>query len=94
MIDGGVAWNLDVASAIFKCREVVDSDSKIILDIIDVDRFMDRVHRWERNDTKSTINNIMRYFELKRYHKRMNDMIEIEAAHPDVRIRYRIIPKI
>lgn len=38
LMDGGVAWNLDVASAILKCREIVDSDSKITLDIIDVDR--------------------------------------------------------
>eukprot|EP00347_Sterkiella_histriomuscorum_P010239 403377058 len=94
MIDGGVAWNLDVASAIMKCREIVDSDAKIVLDIIDVDRFTDRVHRWVRNDTHSTVQNFMRYLELKRYHKRFNDMIEIEAAHPDVRIRYQIIPKV
>ena len=68
MIDGGVAWNLDVASAIKKCREIVDSDSKIILDIIDVDIFMDRVKKWEKNETRSTIGNFMRYLELKRYH--------------------------
>ena len=38
LIDGGVAWNLDVASAVNKCRLLVDSDEKIHLDIIDVDR--------------------------------------------------------
>lgn len=27
LIDGGSAWNLDVASAIRRCREVVDEDS-------------------------------------------------------------------
>ena len=38
LMDGGVAWNLDIASAINKCRSLVDSDSKIYLDVIDVDR--------------------------------------------------------
>lgn len=36
-MDGGVAWNLDIASAILKCRTIVDSDDKIFLDVIDVD---------------------------------------------------------
>lgn len=91
MIDGGVAWNLDVASAITKCRTLVDSDSKIILDIIDVDRNLERISKW--NDTYSPIQNYLRYLELKRYHQRMNDMIEIESAHPNVKIRYIITPK-
>ncbi|CDW73180.1 patatin-like phospholipase family protein [Stylonychia lemnae] len=93
MIDGGVAWNLDVASAILKCREVVDSDSKIVLDIIDVDRKLDKVKRLNYTTEQGTIKNIIRYLEIKKYHHRMNDMIEIETAHPDVKVRYRIIPK-
>lgn len=38
LFDGGVAWNLDIYSAIEKCSKLVDDDSKIILDIIDVDK--------------------------------------------------------
>src|SRR5687767_14869315 len=30
LIDGGTAWNLDAASAIRRCREIVDDDSKIV----------------------------------------------------------------
>ena len=43
MIDGGVAWNLDLSSAINKCRTLVDSDEKIVLDIIDVDLSVDHL---------------------------------------------------
>lgn len=46
LIDGGVAWNLDVASAITKCREIVTHDSKIVLDVIDVDMFQDHLPSW------------------------------------------------
>ena len=37
LMDGGVVWNMDVASAVARCREIVDSDSKIVLDIIDLE---------------------------------------------------------
>ena len=36
LIDGGTAWNLDVSSAVRRCRELVTDDSNIIIDIIDV----------------------------------------------------------
>lgn len=34
MIDGGVDWDINLVSAIHRCREVVDDDSKIIIDIV------------------------------------------------------------
>ena len=34
LVDGGLFNNLDLADAILKCREIVDDDSKIIVDII------------------------------------------------------------
>ena len=33
-IDGGTAYGVDVVSAVARCREIVDDDSKIILDVI------------------------------------------------------------
>ena len=82
LVDGGVSWNLDVSSAIEKCRTLVDSDSKIILDIIDVDKNMDFLPQW--NETKGPIKNFLRYLSLKRYRTRMNDIVEIEFGHPKV----------
>jgi hypothetical protein len=34
LVDGGLFNNLDLADAILKCRDIVDDDSKIIVDII------------------------------------------------------------
>ena len=34
MMDGGTVWNLNLVSAIKRCRELVDDDSKIVIDII------------------------------------------------------------
>ena len=33
-VDGGVAWGVDLASAIQRCQEVVDDDSKITVDAV------------------------------------------------------------
>jgi hypothetical protein len=38
LIDGGSVWNLDIVSAVERCRELVDDDSKIFVDVIDVER--------------------------------------------------------
>lgn len=34
LVDGGVFTNLDLAEAIVRCREEVDNDAKIVVDII------------------------------------------------------------
>jgi hypothetical protein len=34
-MDGGTVYNINLVSAVHRCREVVDDDSKIVLDIID-----------------------------------------------------------
>jgi predicted acylesterase/phospholipase RssA len=61
LMDGGVAWNLDITSAIHKCRELVDSDDKIILDVIDVDRSYADIPDW---DTSGRV--ITNYFRYKK----------------------------
>ena len=34
LMDGGTVWNTNLVSAVDKCKELVDDDSKIILDIV------------------------------------------------------------
>jgi len=33
-IDGGSTWNSNIVTAIDRCREIVDDDSKITIDIV------------------------------------------------------------
>jgi predicted patatin/cPLA2 family phospholipase len=75
LMDGGVAWNLDIASAIKKCRLLVDSDDKITLDVIDVDRSFADMELW--NSTGNAISNFLRHNRIKDYFERIDDLREI-----------------
>jgi len=41
LMDGGTVYNINLVSAVHRCREVVDDDSKIVLDILDCNGFGD-----------------------------------------------------
>lgn len=92
LMDGGVAWNLDIASAIHKCRDLVDSDDKIFLDVIDVDKALSEVHIW--NKTGNSVQNYLRARSLRNYYERMDDQFSIQQAFPRVNYRYVIVPKV
>ena len=91
-MDGRVAWNLDIASAIHKCRDLVDSDDKIFLDVIDVDKALSEVHIW--NKTGNSVQNYLRARSLRNYYERMDDQFSIQHAFPRVNYRYVIVPKV
>ncbi len=82
LMDGGVAWNLDVSSAIQKCRLLVDSDDKIILDVIDVDRSINNLDQW--NKSGNAVSNYLRHNQIKDYFDRIDDLREIQIAFPMV----------
>jgi len=37
-MDGGTVWNTNLVSAVERCREIVDDDSQITLDVIVCDQ--------------------------------------------------------
>ena len=37
LVDGGIIWNLNIDSAVEKCRQIVDDDSQIVIDVIITD---------------------------------------------------------
>ena len=56
-VDGGTAFAVDVVSAVARCREIVDDDSKIVLDVI-----LCHPHGLSTVDsTGDAISNYMRY---------------------------------
>jgi len=91
-MDGGVAWNLDIAAAVEKCQTLVDSDDKIYLDVIDVDRSFADITKW--NNSGKVISNYLRHRNLRNFYYRMDDELEIYNAYPNVNYRYLIIPQI
>ena len=90
-MDGGVVWNLDIASAVNKCRLLVDSDDKIILDVIDLDRSYPILPQW--NTSGNAVSNYLRQRRIRDYFLRLDDEIEVQHAFPDVKYRYVISPK-
>ena len=73
LIDGGSAWNLDVASAIKRCYELVDHESQIVVDIIDVGRNETVIPHM--NHSGNAIHYYMRMREIKSFYQDMNDML-------------------
>ena len=93
LMDGGVAWSLDISSAIARCREIVDSDSKIVLDIIDLDKNLAGVPpSW--NETGNSLSNFMRFRKIRDYYQSADNEFEAQWAFPDVQFRYVISPRV
>lgn len=90
-IDGGSVWNINIASAINRCKEVVgDDESKITVDIIDCGTSKQSDYSGE--EASNTINNYLRYMNLKSYNEDSSDVGELMAAFPDVNFRHYVNP--
>ena len=79
-MDGGTVYNTNLVSAVERCREVVDDESKIIIDIIVCSSYS--LPEW--TDKKSTIGNYLRFQEAKSYSDDMADIVEFKEAFPKV----------
>ena len=79
-MDGGTVWNTNLESAIERCREIVDRDEDIVMDVIICsDGKLEVI-----NATDNTINNYMRSWSLSSYHKSVGDVREQLRANPKV----------
>jgi len=79
-MDGGTVWNTNLVSAVQRCREIVDDDSKIILDIIVCDD--DELDAWESEN--NAMSNYLRFNGIKSYHDSIADIDEFSQAFPEV----------
>ena len=87
-MDGGTVFNLNIVSAIDKCKEMVEDDSQITLDIV-----MCTSH--SLNKTKKvgkTLDNFFRYWDVSSYFSGMRDVNEFKLARPNVNYRYLFMP--
>ena len=72
-MDGGTVYNLNLVSAVHRCREIVDDDSKITIDII-VCHDPKSLPPWE--DKGSAINNFLYFDTIKQVYKSAADIYE------------------
>jgi predicted acylesterase/phospholipase RssA len=91
LVDGGSIWNVDISDAIKRCKEIVDDDKDIIMDII----LCNGAQNITRDEHKSynTIQNYRRYQQIRAYYDMLSDFDEISRGYPDVNFRYFAVPK-
>lgn len=87
-MDGGTVWNTNLVSAVERCRELVDDDSKITMDIMVCDD--NDLDAWTSQN--NAVSNYLRFNGLKSYHTSIADIDEFSQAFPDVNFRYYITP--
>eukprot|EP00343_Euplotes_focardii_P007826 CAMPEP_0205821414 /NCGR_PEP_ID=MMETSP0206-20130828/7479_1 /ASSEMBLY_ACC=CAM_ASM_000279 /TAXON_ID=36767 /ORGANISM="Euplotes focardii, Strain TN1" /LENGTH=329 /DNA_ID=CAMNT_0053116881 /DNA_START=93 /DNA_END=1082 /DNA_ORIENTATION=- len=90
LIDGGTVWNIDIDSPIRRCREIVDNDEDIILDIILVSAAtVDEVTDFSGY---SAMDHLLRGHEIFGFYNGMNDFNSSTFNYPNVDFRYLIFP--
>ena len=69
--DGGVSYGVNIPDAINRCREIADDDSEITLDVV---MCSSAGSLGDFNVSKSTVDNFMRYREIKSYYSGVADL--------------------
>jgi predicted acylesterase/phospholipase RssA len=88
-MDGGVIWGINIATAINRCKEIVDDDSQIIVDIL-MCSARGEMEKWE--NTGSTRGNYLRFGEIQKYNDGKNDVLAAKQSFPKVQFRYYVEP--
>jgi len=71
-IDGGAVWNVNIESAVKRCREVVDSDDKIVVDVL-------LCSSWEiekADVSKNAFENYQRFREIRKFYASTDNVYE------------------
>jgi predicted acylesterase/phospholipase RssA len=89
LMDGGTVWNTNFVDAVERCREQVDDDSEITVDVI-----VCTGYNLKNNDQNSqdSYNNYLRNNEIKEYHTNMGDISTFVEAYPNITFRHYIQP--
>ena len=88
-LDGGVAWTLDIASAVNFCKKKGFEESKIVVDVIKCGGATFKV---DDASQYKTIKMGLRYLEIRSFYNAMDIVIRARAAYKDVNFRYLIAP--
>lgn len=84
LMDGGTVWNMNMVSAIERCREQVDDDSQITVDVISCARDF----KSNNSHSANSIGNWLQYRAIKSYNSGMRNVYETQLAYPKVNYRY------
>jgi len=88
MVDGGVYSNTNLEQAINKCRKHVDSDDKIIVDVLMCQTDPVEIGEYKKENMFNAINIYNRKKAIKTYYDTMNDIYPFVRAFPEINYRY------
>ena len=92
LLDGGVVWKMDIPGAIRRCKEIVQDEKDIIIDVImTAQSFIETV---ENIDKYTTLEHYIRSQEIKSFHADMKILNDTVIDHPDVNFRYILGPSV
>ena len=75
-MDGGMHYHTNLVSAIERCRETVDKDEDITIDIVTCHYNPDLHPRWEnKNDA---LDNFLRYRDIKDWYHVIDDIFKFK----------------
>ena len=84
-MDGGTVYNINIEGAIRQCRELVDDDSKITVDVYICG---DDAAPTTESKTGNAWENYFRGRSVASYYGSTDSIAQSMAAHPDVNLRY------
>jgi len=87
-VDGSTATNINVEDAITQCKELVDDESKITIDILLCGGANQSTKDWQ--DVGQTIPDYLRGRSIRGQFHGGNTVADARKAHPDVNFRYVI----
>lgn len=87
-IDGGVVWGANLAGAVNKCRDVVDSDNKIVVDML----ITHASSKQAGKESKNALTNYMRSKAIKDYWNGVAALRKFIVDFPNVTYRHFAIP--
>lgn len=90
LIDGGVIWNIDIPTAVRRCRGIVTDDKNIIIDMIIVgDHAIEVIPNLKRY---KTIDHFQRARNIGSFYNYMSDYRTSIQTFPNVNFRHLIYP--
>jgi len=88
--DGGAVLNMDVGSAVSKCREITGGvDENIHIDIIFLNG---KTYKPQNASNYNAIKMLMRAIELMSYQSSLSGLVQAQNSYPKVHFRYVIQP--
>jgi len=91
LVDGGILINLDIAGAVQKCLEIVDSQQDIVLDIVMTNPIT--TISYENTSSFHAIHNGWRAYQVSKNFKQNEDLLRGITSFPNVNFRYIVAPQ-